>query len=156
LRERRRQQGPVAQHERMQFLTALGRGSSVENAARMAGRSRQRFYELRQRDENFRAEWERAEHGAPLMFVKRPGEDEIKEALAPASDLHGKVAALMQTGRYSKEQEPLLYHQFGGAMSAEEWERVQERERRAAPDYEVSRRDPGKPRYIDPSYEDAY
>jgi hypothetical protein len=153
VRTRRRQQGSVSHHERLQFLTALGRGSSVENAARLSGRSRARFYELRQRDHGFADDWARAVGSTPTMFVGEIPEEQP----APLDDIDSKVAALMRTGFYTKAQEPLLYHQLGGAMSDAEWERAQERERRRELDRpEMSKREPGKPRYCDPNYNDAY
>jgi len=42
------------------FLAALAAGWSVEHAAQRAGRSRRRFYELRERDEQFAEEWDAA------------------------------------------------------------------------------------------------
>lgn len=52
--------GPLTDQERETFLAALREGSTAKAAAEEAGRERRRFYELRENDEQFAADWKEA------------------------------------------------------------------------------------------------
>jgi hypothetical protein len=70
---KRRPQPRIAAAERTSFLEALAAGWSVKHAAERAGRDRRRFYDLRDADEAFAAEWNEAvEQGTELL------EDELR------------------------------------------------------------------------------
>jgi hypothetical protein len=56
--ERRR--GRIAKRDRVTFLAALAAGWAVRHAAKLAGHSFQRWYELRDSDEDFAAAWAEA------------------------------------------------------------------------------------------------
>jgi hypothetical protein len=51
---------PITAGQQATFLNALRGGATVKDAAAEAGRERRRFYELRQRDPAFTAEWQEA------------------------------------------------------------------------------------------------
>lgn len=68
-----RQRRPITEAERAAFLEALGEGFSITHAARLAGRDRQRMYELRDADEDFASLWTDAwEQGTDVL------EDELR------------------------------------------------------------------------------
>jgi hypothetical protein len=54
---KRRPRGPLTARERRVFLEQLAVGWSVTHAAAQAGRDRQRFYELRESNEDFAEAW---------------------------------------------------------------------------------------------------
>lgn len=58
--EQRRRRPTLTKPNRKKFLEALALGWSVTHAAGQAGRSKQRFYELREQDEAFAEEWAQA------------------------------------------------------------------------------------------------
>jgi hypothetical protein len=63
-----RRQGPLTDEQRQTFLDALRDGSTAKAAAQEASRERRRFYELRETDEAFAAEWKVAwEEGTDVL-----------------------------------------------------------------------------------------
>ena len=58
---RRKQRPAVSPAARAAFLEAVGAGWTVSQAARQTGVARQRYYELRDADETFEAEWAEAD-----------------------------------------------------------------------------------------------
>ena len=58
---RRKQRPAVSPAARAAFVEAVGAGWTVSQAARQTGVARQRFYELRDADETFQAEWAEAD-----------------------------------------------------------------------------------------------
>ncbi len=54
---RQRRRGRIAKKDRVTFLEALAAGWAVRHAAKLAGHGFQRWYELRDTDEDFAAAW---------------------------------------------------------------------------------------------------
>lgn len=57
---RQRRRGRITKKDRETFLTALAAGWAVRHAAKLAGHSFQRWYELRDSDEDFAGAWAEA------------------------------------------------------------------------------------------------
>jgi hypothetical protein len=56
----RRPRGPLTEREKRDFLETVAAGWSLTRAAERAGRNVRRFYDLRERDEEFAAAWDEA------------------------------------------------------------------------------------------------
>jgi hypothetical protein len=66
--EQRRRRPRITVNERVAFLAALRAGWTVTHAAERAGRDKRRFYDLREADEAFAAEWDGAlEEGTAVL-----------------------------------------------------------------------------------------
>jgi hypothetical protein len=72
--ERRRR--ALSEKERETFLEALSAGWSTRHAAGLAGRSHQRFYDLRERDEAFASAWDESVE----LGTKRLEDEAIRRA----------------------------------------------------------------------------
>jgi hypothetical protein len=85
---------PLSARARRGFLDALGTGWSVSAAAERAGRHRNRFYDLRERDEAFALEWAQAvEQGTQVLEdeARRREVDGVEEPVYQGGELVGAV-----------------------------------------------------------------
>jgi hypothetical protein len=117
--EERRRQPRLTKPNREKFLEALALGWSVTHAAGLAGRSRQRFYELREADEAFAEAWSQAiDAGTDVLEdeAKRRAVDGWDEPIYQRGDLVGHVR------RYSdnllalllRARRPAIYRENAG------------------------------------------
>jgi hypothetical protein len=87
-----RRKGRITREDRGRFLDALSSAWSVTAAAEQAGRSRQRFYELREQNETFAQEWADAwERGSDLIRdeIRRRAVDGVEEPVFQKGELVG-------------------------------------------------------------------
>lgn len=92
-RRRRTSRWPTLE-ERETFLEALGAGWSVAHAAKRAGVTRQRFYDLRDADQDFAGQWEQAlEEGLEALVdeVRRRAVEGWEEPIYQKGELVGHV-----------------------------------------------------------------
>jgi hypothetical protein len=85
---------PLSERARRRFLEALGTGWSVSAAAERAGRHRNRFYDLRERDDEFALEWSQAvERGTQVLEdeARRRAVDGVEEPVYQGGELVGVV-----------------------------------------------------------------
>src|SRR6266545_4152345 len=119
LPEERRRRPTLTKPNREKFLKALALGWSVTHAAGLAGRSRQRFYELRECDEAFAEAWAQAlDAGTDILEDegRRRAVDGFDEAVFQKGELVGHVR------RYSdillalllRARRPAIYRESAG------------------------------------------
>jgi hypothetical protein len=113
--ERRR--GRIAKKDRAAFLSALESGWAVRHAAKLTGHGFQRWYELRDEDEEFAADWAEAiEQGTQRLedeALRRAVEGYDEETFDGAGELIRRVrrydGALLQT--LLKGRRPEIYRE---------------------------------------------
>ena len=93
--EQRRRRSRLTKSERAAFLEAVAGGWSIAHAAERAGRHRRRFYEERDRDAEFAAQWDEAiERGIEVLedeLTRRAKEGWLDEEYNGAGELVRRV-----------------------------------------------------------------
>lgn len=98
--------GGITATERSEFLAFLQKGESVQSAATLVGRDRQRFYELRERDKDFAEQWSRAEH--PLIVCRSKKEpNRLADMLGAAGEQKTRGVYFITGGKWRRDGVPI-------------------------------------------------